>query len=655
MAAGCSSQVEPPNEITAETQQASTPPVNVLERGYTLGQTGANISEPILTAANVQGSNFQKLFGLTGLDDQVFAQILYVANVPFTGLPTQNAIFVETANNSLYAFNADTGAFIWHKNFNNGFRPPTHAELGSPRGDGDFSANVGAISTPAIDLSTSTLYIVSHTLESGNYVYRLHAIDIRTGSEKTNSPKQITATVSGVALDASLANQRPGLAISNNTVYIAFASYADSTWYGWLLAYDETSLAQVGVFNAAPTGQRAGIWQSGAAPAIDGVGNVYVATGNGYFDGVTNWGDSVLKFSPKLAQRLDSFTPYNQQFLNTNDLDLGVAGPALLPDSSNRLVQGGKYATMYLLNGTSLGGYNPNGDSQIPDEISAIQNNCNGCTWWYAMFSGTIPWNGPSGMTVYVWGLGDFPRAYAIDASSGKFARTSSGVPISLTAGTELPVLGIGSMSLSANGSQAGTGILWLSTTQTRGGYPDPGPGRLVALDADNLNNLLFSSTDVGNGATFNPPTVANGRVYVPSFSTGVSAFGLCQQYGPYQTWSTLTFNGQYGNFLADVDGDQKADLVGLGNGYIGVLRTTWPSGTENGALRVGTSFGPYETWSTTTFAGTHGTLIGDVNHDGKADLVALNDSEVDVRTSTGSSSGGFAAAAEPTPTSSST
>jgi hypothetical protein len=105
------------------------------------------------------------------------------------------------------------------------------------------------------------------------------------------------------------------------------------------------------------------------------------------------------------------------------------------------------------------------------------------------------------------------------------------------------------------------------------------------------------------------------------TLSTGTS-------FGGYQTWWNSSFYGSRGTFLGDVDGDGRADLVGAGDGYVGVI------------LSTGTGFGGYQTWLGTSFYGSHGTLLGDIDGDGRADLVTLDDASVSVRLSTGTGFG---------------
>src|SRR5205814_7392402 len=111
-------------------------------------------------------------------------------------------------------------------------------------------------------------------------------------------------------------------------LYIAFVWYSDTpNFRGWLLAYDSTSLQQLQAYNTSPNGWAGGVWGSGSAPAADSSGNIYIATGNGTFDGDfagANYSDSILKLSTSGGLSLvDYFTPFNQYYLIGADHDLG--------------------------------------------------------------------------------------------------------------------------------------------------------------------------------------------------------------------------------------------------------------------------------------------------------------------------------------------
>jgi hypothetical protein len=588
---GCSSALRPDERVGVNTSALGS--FNVLTRGYDNTGARANVSETILTEDNVHTPYFRKLFSMH-VDDRVYAQILYASAVTISGT-SQNVAYILTANNTLYAFNADTGAALWSVNFNGAYRPPTSTDVGA-RVPGDFPGNIGALGTPVIDGTTGTMYLVTHTEENGVGVYRLRALDMTTGNDRAGSPVVIGAP----GFDPQYESQRASLALfrdsSHTTVYFGFGSYGDrGTWHGWLMAYDATTLARTGAFNSTRTLAGGGIWQSGAAPAIDSLGNVYVATGNGDWDGVNNFGESVIRLASRTLTVLSFFTPYNWSTLNGGDLDLGVTGPTLLPGSTTQLVQGSKEGKVYLLNDTNLGGMHSGGDTQIPLWFTATQDTCGGCGYGPLMFSGTVLWNSSSGLNLYAWGQGDYPRAYQINTATKTVA--------TLPSAQGLRSLG-GSMSLSSNGSQFGTGILWATTPV---GVPPPstaaqGPGVLYALNADDISETLYSSNDHAADATgwyanFSPPVVANGKVYVPAFTdtsgnTVVSVFGTVPAttigvFRPANTTNNNTTSDQWllrnsnsggnpdFNFYYGAPGDIPVvgDWTGSGVTTIGVFR----------------------------------------------------------------------------------
>lgn len=284
--------------------------VNVPTYRYDSTRSGANLSEATLTPANVQ-SHFGKLFTIhtTGL---VFAQPLYMANVTIPNQGTHNVLFVATMEDIVYAFDADNGATLWSRTL---VTPPsTPVPILDLTNGNNIIGNVGIESTPVIDMPSHTMYLVSRTKEGINqYSQHLHALDITTGADKANSPVTISATVSGtgpaavnqkITFNPFIENQRAGLALAGNRVFIAWASHEDQYLYhGWVMAYDKNTLAQAAAINVTPNGARGGIWQSGWAPAVDSAGNVYYATGNGDWDGVRNFGESVIKFGTTRKSR----------------------------------------------------------------------------------------------------------------------------------------------------------------------------------------------------------------------------------------------------------------------------------------------------------------------------------------------------------------
>jgi len=341
-----------------------------------IGRTGQNLTETILTPANVSGGNFGKLYS-TNLDGRAFAQPLYVSSVSI-GSVKHSVLYVATEHDSVYALDANAnGAVLWKASLFDSAHGAAAGAIPDPEGDtgcGDIDgAEYGVTGTPVIDPTSGTLYVVSTTYEGTYPVQRLHALDIASGAEKFGGPATISASVAGsgngsvngvVSFDAKWDNQRPGLLLLNGTVYMAWGSHCDSgPWHGWVMGYSAASgaLRQTFVFLTTPNGAASGVWMSGAGLAADdhgpnGTPRMFVPTGNGSFDSNADWGESVLNLnlSGGTPRVTDSFTPNTQASLTTGDIDLGSAGTLVLPDQPgphpHLAVQLSKAGTMYHFN-----------------------------------------------------------------------------------------------------------------------------------------------------------------------------------------------------------------------------------------------------------------------------------------------------------------
>ena len=500
--------------------------VSVTMHHNDMGRTGQNLNETILNTSNVNVNQFGKLFACQ-VDGYVYAQPLYVAQVTISSA-IHNVVYVATENDSVYAFDADNGAPLWHVN------------LGTPVPSTDVSSTykdltpvIGITGTPVIDPVSSAIYLVAKTKNTSNNTYHqsLHALDITSGAEKPGSPIEITASVPGsgsgssggtIAFQPLYQLNRPGLLLLNGVVYIAFGSHGDiGPYHGWVLGYNASTLAQLAVFNTTPNGSEAAIWQGGQGLVAD-ADNIYFMTGNGTFDantGGTDYGDSVVKLPASTGLSVsDYFTPDNQGSLNQTDADLGSGGPILLPGTSS-IVGGGKDGILRLINTASMGEFNAafNGDLQEFQATSGI------------IMIGPIYWNSPNhGPVLYLWGPGDYLKAF--EFLNGAFQTT----PVSKSTMTS-PAgnSNAAGLSLSANESTSGSGIVWASVSYSGDSNQQTVPGILRAFDATNLSTELWDSKqnaardDVGNYAKFAPPTIANGKVYLATFSNQLLVYGL--------------------------------------------------------------------------------------------------------------------------------
>jgi FKBP-type peptidyl-prolyl cis-trans isomerase/outer membrane protein assembly factor BamB len=503
----------------------------VLTRSYNNQRTGANLSEKVLKPSTLRSGQFGKLFMLP-VDDQIYAGLLYAADLKIGG-SKHNVLYVATVNNSVYAFDADKpGPPLWSRNFNGAGRPTRNNEVGQAcHIYHDFRGNIGIVGTPVIG-PDHTMYFVTRAVEYGTTIQRLHAVDITTGEDRPSSPQVIDATVPGkgersingsVSFDPITENQRPALAFSQGVVYVGWASFCDTRpYHGWMMAYDASTLAQIGVFNSSPNGNMSGIWMTGAGPAFDSAGNLIVTTGNGTFDGVTEFGESMVKLEARSLRVLDYFTPSNFNTLNDFDLDFGTQGPTMLP-GTNLMAVGGKEGKMYVLDVGNMGKQVP-GDIQIVQEVQAVDPTVRP-TLSHHMHNAIPVWKNSRGVNVYVWGESDFLRVYLLDPATRKFSTPA------VAAGTILAPAGMpgGMLTISADGSHSGTGILWATVPLFGDANHATVPGEIYAFDAENLN-LLWTSSGSGDDtlsfAKGSPPVIANGKVYVASLSAFVSVYG---------------------------------------------------------------------------------------------------------------------------------
>jgi hypothetical protein len=500
-------------------------------------RTGANLDETILTPANVNSTQFGKLFSYP-LDGIAFASPLYVPHVNIPGMSSHNVVYVATENDSVYAFDADglSTTPLWQDSFINpsaGITPVPAADTGELN---DIPNEIGNTGTPVIDPTTGTLYVVAATKEvvngTTNYVLRLHALDITTGAEKFGGPVVIQATVPGTGADSvngmvtfnPLAeNQHAGLLLSNGVVYIAFSSHGSGSalWHGWVFGYNASTLQQVMVYNDSANGNGAGIWMGADGLATDSTGDIYFTTGNGTFDantGGVDYADSAEKISPS-GTVLDYFTPFDQATLDTQDLDLASGGVLLLPTQSgpypDEMVFAGKGGTIYLVNRDHMGHYNSSDNNQI---IQSLVNIFPGGSFDTGNYSSPVYYDG----YVYFAPVNDTVQAFQLTNGLLSTAPTSQSAETYGFPG--------GALAISANG--ATNGILW-TVEDTGGGItPTTTPGVLHAYLATNLADELYNSNQAGSrdtmdlAAKYSMPLVANGKVYVGG-CTQLTVYGL--------------------------------------------------------------------------------------------------------------------------------
>lgn len=486
---------------------------------YDRERTGANLQERILTPSNVDAAHFGKLFSRR-VDDTVYALPLIVPNLDIAG-GRHDVMFAATMANTVYAFDAADpaqSAPLWSRN------------LGTPAPGDSWIGPVhhGILGTPFIDVSTGTLYVVALLRKDDESQLWVNALDIYNGNLKYNSPQLMSfpfAGAEGTLTNVKGALQRAGLLVVGDVLYIAVANVVpdpqDQHWSqeGFVETFNARDLSQrLAVFQTTPTGRKGGIWQGGRGIAADGAGNIYVSTAGGYYDGISNFGSSTLKFAGPRLKLADWFTPHNHDFLFLQNIDLSAGGVTVIPNSP-LMFSGGKEGVIFLLNRDDMGkleGVNRGPVQRFQAGHGCGQTDC-------ANTLGTAFWRRENDGVLYVWDRRDALRAY--NFVNNRFVTTPAAV--SATAPPQT-----GGPSVSANGSDLSSGIVWAVTTDS----PKSGgqvPGTLRAFRASDVSQELYNSDmnsardALGFFTKFAPPVVANGKVYVPTHSNEVVVYGL--------------------------------------------------------------------------------------------------------------------------------
>jgi FG-GAP-like repeat len=584
--------------------------VDVLTYHNDNARTGLNSQEATLTPLNVNSNSFGLIRNLP-VDGAVFAQPLYVSNAEVSSggqsKGSHNLLIVATEHDSVFAFDADSGTLYWQVSLLGTGEVPSDG-----LGCSDLPTENGVTSTPVIDRAmgpNGTIYVLamSKTPNNANYYERLHALDLSTG-QPFLAPVTIQASYPGkgppndgqgnVLFGPTHQRGRAGLLLTNGTIYTSWGSFCDfAPFTGWIIAYNEQTLAQTRVFNTDPNGtpkssdlpdgSGSGVWQAGQPPAVDSAGNLYVSTGNGPFD--TNldsngfpvskdYGDSLLKLTPGL-QVTNYFTPTDQLSLAENDGDFGSGGPLVvdISDSDNTIhhlvISAGKDSNIYVVDRDTMGGFS----SPINNIYQVVTSVLSGGVWSSpAYFNGSI----------YYDSQGHSLLQFKFNSKA-----TLDPEPASASSAT-FPFPG-GTPSISSLGNT--NGIVWIKELRN-------GLVILHAYDATNLANELYSSAGVNFGAPtkFGPPTVCNGKVFVGTM-TSVGVFGFLPP--PSQKPTAKDFNG-----------DGYADLI-LENTANGA-RLIWllKNGAYNASIALHTASPDW-----------HISAVGDFLGNGQSDLVMEN------------------------------
>jgi hypothetical protein len=508
------------------------------------GRTGLNDHEIILNPTNVNAANFGLLFNLP-VDGKVDAQPLYISSVSIRGAGRKNIVLVATEHDSVYAFDADTGALCWKVNLLAANEIPS-----DQRGCGEITPEIGITATPVITRESDnpgTVYLVAMSKTQGKkapvYHQKLHALSLADGSELAGSPVEIQASFPGngpgndgerhVIFEPADYKERAALLMHNNVIYTAWASHCDIAPYtGWIIGYRVNGLGRVLVLNVDPNGHPASKFlPDGSGNSFSGSGAGLSADNNGFLYGLTesgpfgepspngfpkndDYGDTFVKLSSWHLNVVDYFTPYNQAEQVVADTPLGSGGTLILPNmvtASGEIVHlavgAGRDGNIYVVNRDRMGKINlkTHDNSNVYQEI---QNALGG-----SVFGSPAYFNG----YLFYGAVNATLRQFTFRAGLLSSSATSATANIFNYRGT--------TPSISSAGNESG--IVWAYENAPSG------DAVLHAYNALDLTEELYNTTQAPNkrdafglANKFIVPTICNGKVFVAT-TDSVGVFGL--------------------------------------------------------------------------------------------------------------------------------
>jgi len=531
--------------------------VAVSTRSYDNARSGANTQEGKLTADTVLTHGVSRLFSLPLPGDTrgAEAQPLVVPGVKLADGTVHEVIYVATMANTVFAFDAENGRQLWSRNLGT---PVTGSKSIDFWGIND---HWGVLSTPVIDVEGQTMYVVAWISQGATVQKAAHflcALKLSDGTQ-AHAPLNLEGAVfdpghglPAVKFVSAARKQRTSLLLTTvggvKTVFIAFGSLQETstTSQGWVIACSAEPFAIAAAWASTVKFHGAGIWQAGAGLAADPEGFVYLMTGNGGFDAVTDWGESFvkLKFVPPAGADkgslsvVDWWTPFSDDGRTgldpdaeadaepkaTNfrayvrqanaagrahpdwvDMDLGSGGPVLIP-ALGLVVGAGKDGVLYVLDQHAMGKTQPGAldhpaanyallksppifFTYFPPQLNPAPDNIATLNVLFAdrthhLHGNPLYWDSPDlGPVLYCWGENGNLRAWSVHPD-GKVTYLACSAE-QASAESPVPPGGMpgGMLTLSANGNTAHTGIVWALVP-----YFDANstvsPGRLIAYDA---------------------------------------------------------------------------------------------------------------------------------------------------------------------------
>jgi outer membrane protein assembly factor BamB len=358
--------------------------------GGNVESTSAGAAPSGITAANIA----RLVRRQTKLDGTVDASAIYLHGVDVHG-GGHDAIFVTTTYGKTLSVDASSGDVLWE------YTPPSYQALAGTRQITN--------STPVADSDRQSIYAAS----PDGYVQKLSVSDgqpvWRTSVTKLPAREKIASPLKFfqgrvIAVTAGYIGDRPP--------YQGHVAILDGKSGKLLQVWNSLCSNRAGLFepDSCPQSQSA-IWGRAGAVIDSGTGDIFIATGNGDWNGATNWGDSLIQISADASTILGNYTPVNTEELNRRDLDLGSSSPVLL--GGDLIAQGGKDGRIRLLSRNGIAGSTPHKGHEVQTVATPSGTDLfaqpavwehDGQTWMFAADNGgTAAWAVGNGQLQEKW------------------------------------------------------------------------------------------------------------------------------------------------------------------------------------------------------------------------------------------------------------
>lgn len=362
--------------------------------GWDLASSGASTSPTGITAQNVASLSRRQVH----LDGTVDSSAIYLHSVTVKG-SSHDVLFVTTTYGKTIALDANQGTVLWE------YTPPNYESWVGSRQITN--------STPVADPDRQSIYAaapdgaIRKIAVSDGHVLWTTAITLLPVREKIASPLKVFRGHIVAVTGGYIGDQPP---------YQGHVAILDAQSGKLLHVWNTLCSDRPGLLDPKSCRDtQSAIWGRAGAVIDAATGNIFVATGNGPYDGKTSWGDSVIELNPDVTEMLGNYTPTDNAELNARDLDVGSTSPVLL--GGDFLAQGGKDALIRLLSIKAIAGTSSHEGHELQN-VSAPSGNRlltaiavwhdQGLTWMFAADNGgTAAWTFESGKLVAKWKNGN--------------------------------------------------------------------------------------------------------------------------------------------------------------------------------------------------------------------------------------------------------